>query len=124
MPRKTNKKQTRLAFAPTVPSRDANETESDRFARLSYGHPSFPTVRPEMSRQTKHESPPVEASSLTATTSHQKAAAVKESKHEKRENHKKEKDKKDKKAKKEKKKSTPNEQQAEGRFTRPTLVLW
>ncbi|OOQ82946.1 putative transcription factor IIIc-like protein [Penicillium brasilianum] len=113
MPRKTNKKQTRLAFAPTVPSHDANETESDRFARLSYGHPSFPTVRPEMSRQTKHKSPPVEASSLTATTSHRKAAAVKESKHEKRENHKKEKDKKDKKAKKEKKKSKLNEQQAE-----------
>jgi hypothetical protein len=123
MPRKANKKQTRLAFAPTVPSGDANETESDRFARLSYGHPSFSTVRPEMPSQIKHESPPVEASSLIATTSPRKAASVKESKQEKKEKNAKEKGKKDKKAKKEKK-SKLNEQQAEGKFTRPTLVLW
>lgn len=120
MPRKTNKKQTRLAFAPTAPSGDANEAESDRFARLSYGHPSFPTVRPEMPRQIKHESPPVEASSSTATTSRRKAASVKESKQEKR---KKEENKEDKKDKKAKKKSKLKEQPAEGRFTTLSLML-
>ncbi|KAJ5147281.1 hypothetical protein N7526_000633 [Penicillium atrosanguineum] len=55
MPRKSAKKQTRLAFAPTVasPSRDGDDDNSDRFARLSYGHPSMASVRAEISQKSK-----------------------------------------------------------------------
>src|SRR5437868_663279 len=85
MPRKTNKKQTRLAWAPTTTSGDANDAKCDRFARLRYGHPSLGTVRPEMPRQTKPASPPTEASSSTVTTSHREDSPVKESRHKKKE---------------------------------------
>ncbi|KAJ5677038.1 uncharacterized protein N7477_002671 [Penicillium maclennaniae] len=55
MPRKEAKKQTRLAFAPTVasPSRDGGDDSSDRFARLSYGHPSVASVRTDVSQKSK-----------------------------------------------------------------------
>lgn len=55
MPRKSAKKQTRLAFAPTVasPSRDGGDDNSDRFARLSYGHPSMASVRTDVSQKSK-----------------------------------------------------------------------
>ncbi|KAJ5204481.1 uncharacterized protein N7498_005360 [Penicillium cinerascens] len=55
MPRKSQKKQTRLAFAPTAasPSRSGDDDNSDRFARLSYGHPSMASVRSEVSHKSK-----------------------------------------------------------------------
>lgn len=92
MPRKTNKKQTRLAFAPTAASGEPNEDENDRFARLAYSHPNLATVRPERPRRTKPASPPVAASSSTST-SRQKASPLKESKQEKKEKKEKKKDK-------------------------------
>lgn len=118
MPRKTSKKQTRLAFAPTAASGDANEVKGDRFARLSYGHPSFGTVRPEMHRQTKPASPPAEGSSSTATTSRREGSPVKESRQKRKEKAEKKKDKKDKTAKAEKKKrGKRKEPEDEGRLT-------
>ena len=115
MPRKTNKKQTRLAFAPTASSSNANEDENDRFARLSYAHPSLPTVRPDTSCQTKLASTPMEASSSTTTTSAQNTSPVKESKR-KREKKEKATNKMDKTEKKEKKKSKLKEQDKEGKI--------
>lgn len=58
MPRKAQKKQTRLAFAtaPAAPSGDGNEDDGERFRTLSYGHPSLASVRPERSRKSKPES--------------------------------------------------------------------
>lgn len=55
MPRRSQKKQARLAFAPATPaapSGDGSGTEdaSDRQARLSYGHPSMAAVRSKGSR--------------------------------------------------------------------------
>ncbi|KAF3398206.1 hypothetical protein F1880_005968 [Penicillium rolfsii] len=101
MPRKTNKKQTRLAFAPTATSGEPKENENDRFARLAYSHPNLATVRPERPRRTKHASPPLAAS---FSTSRQRASPVEESKQEKKEKEeKKKKDKHNKTEKKEKK---------------------
>ncbi|KAJ5664126.1 hypothetical protein N7507_004857 [Penicillium longicatenatum] len=59
MPRKAQKKQTRLAFAtaPAAPSGDDNEDDGERFRTLSYGHPSLASVRPERSSKSKPESP-------------------------------------------------------------------
>lgn len=58
MPRKAQKKQTRLAFAtaPAAPSGDGNDDDGERFRTLSYGHPSLASVRPERSRKSKPES--------------------------------------------------------------------
>ena len=59
MPRKSQKKQTRLAFAAPAPAGDTDADgdggaeNSDRFARLSYGHPSMATVVPKKSRKDK-----------------------------------------------------------------------
>ena len=61
MPRKSQKKQTRLAFAAAAPAPagdtdadgDGGAENSDRFARLSYGHPSMATVVPKKSRKDK-----------------------------------------------------------------------
>jgi hypothetical protein len=71
MPRKSTKKQTRLAFAPTTASasRDANDDNSDRFARLSYGHPSMTSVHPEVS----HKSKPSGSKNKSSSKSKQKS---------------------------------------------------
>lgn len=123
MPRKTNKKQTRLAWAPTTTSGDANDDKGDRSARLRYGHPSVGTVRSEIPRQTNPASPPTEASS-TATTSRREDSPVRESKHkEKEKTEKKKKDKMAKAEKKEKKKSRQKEPEAEGWLTDLSLSL-
>ncbi|CAI7600309.1 unnamed protein product [Penicillium manginii] len=55
MPRRSKKKQARLAFAPKTDAASAgdgsgNEETSDRQARLSYGHPSMAEVRSQGSR--------------------------------------------------------------------------
>lgn len=59
MPRRSQKKQTRLAFAPAAasPTDETSEDVNDRFARLSYGHPSLAAVRPESFGKSKSEEP-------------------------------------------------------------------
>lgn len=97
MPRKTNKKQTRLAWAPTSTSGDVNDAQGDRFARLRYGHPNVRTVRPEMPRQTK-------------PASRREDSPAMESKHKEKENT-------------EKKKRRQKEPEEEGRLTNLSLSL-
>ena len=124
MPRNTNKKQTRLAWAPTTTSGDANDAKSDRFATLRYGNPSVGTVRPEMARQTKPASPFTEASSSVATTSRREDSPVRESKHKKKENtEKKKKGKMAKTEKKEKERRRQKVSEVEGRLTDLSLSL-
>lgn len=123
MPRKTNKKQTRLAWAPTTTSGDANDVQSDRFARLRYGHPNLGTVRHEMPRQTKAAATLTEASSSIATTSRREDPRVMESEHIKKENMEKKGDKIAKAEKKQKKKSKQKEPEEEGRLTDLSLSL-
>lgn len=73
MPRKSHKKQTRLAFAPAAPTGD-DESDDDRHRTLRYNHPSLATVRssskaktssskekkPKSSRKAKPSEPEVE----------------------------------------------------------------
>jgi hypothetical protein len=74
MPRKAQKKQTRLAFAtaPAAPSGDGNEDDGERFRTLCYGHPSLASVRPERSRKSKPESPEKSSSKLPKRDKHPK----------------------------------------------------
>ncbi|KAJ5917639.1 hypothetical protein N7466_011193 [Penicillium verhagenii] len=59
MPRKSQKKQTRLSFAaiPSAPSGEGSEEDSERFRTLSYGHPSLASVRPKKLRKAQAASP-------------------------------------------------------------------
>lgn len=59
MPRKSQKKQTRLAFAPAAASAsgEGSEDHNDRFARVSYGYPSLAAMRPGTSRKSTSEEP-------------------------------------------------------------------
>ncbi|KAJ5491089.1 hypothetical protein N7539_002656 [Penicillium diatomitis] len=65
MPRNA-KKQTRLAFANAAPSRSPNESEKDRYARLSYQHPTLGTVRLDMARSKSRSSLPAKVSALSS----------------------------------------------------------
>ncbi|KAJ5578203.1 uncharacterized protein N7459_007167 [Penicillium hispanicum] len=57
MPRKSHKKQTRLAFAPAAAIADEDANTDDRFRTLAYGHPSLASVRPEKSETSKAATP-------------------------------------------------------------------
>ncbi|KAJ5161525.1 hypothetical protein N7492_006917, partial [Penicillium capsulatum] len=72
MPCKSQKKQTRLAFAaaPPASTKDAGggETEiNDRLARLSYGHPSRSTILPK--KPSEGKKPPQKKSSKKSSNS-------------------------------------------------------
>ena len=58
MPRKSQKKQTRLAFAPAAatPSGDDSADKDDRFRTLAYGHPSLASVRSDRVGKSKASS--------------------------------------------------------------------
>ncbi|KAJ5247596.1 hypothetical protein N7468_002579 [Penicillium chermesinum] len=53
MPRKSAKKQTRLAFAPAVPSAGEDSEKEDRHRTLRYNHPSLASVRSNSPRKDK-----------------------------------------------------------------------
>ncbi|CAI7655533.1 unnamed protein product [Penicillium glandicola] len=59
-PRKSKKKQTRLAFATSTasPSADASPEQSSRYATLTYDNPSLGTYRPPKSHKKKSETSP------------------------------------------------------------------
>ncbi|KAJ5752931.1 hypothetical protein N7520_009848 [Penicillium odoratum] len=57
MARKSQKKQTRLAFATAATTAERSEADEERFRTLSYVHPTLPTVREERSRKSKPASP-------------------------------------------------------------------
>jgi hypothetical protein len=59
-PRKSKKKQTRLAFAASTaaPSADVSPEQSNRYATLTYGNPSLGTYRPPKTSKSKPETSP------------------------------------------------------------------
>ncbi|KAJ5627938.1 hypothetical protein N7490_010166 [Penicillium lividum] len=57
MARKSQKKQTRLAFATSATTAEHSEADEERFRTLSYVQPTLPTVREERSRKSKPASP-------------------------------------------------------------------
>ncbi|EPS25833.1 hypothetical protein PDE_00769 [Penicillium oxalicum 114-2] len=65
MPRKA-KKQTRLAFATSASSGPSTDNGKDRYARLSYQHPTLGTVRLDMPRSKRRSPSPARESSLSS----------------------------------------------------------
>ena len=65
MPRKA-KKQTRLAFATSASSGPSTDNAKDRYARLSYQHPTLGTVRLDMPRSKRRSPSPARESSLSS----------------------------------------------------------
>lgn len=80
MPRKSHKKQTRLAFAPAAANAaDSDAETSDRFRTLAYDHPSMATVRPEKRDTSKSMTPKKKKSSRSSKRDKSPALPKKES---------------------------------------------
>ncbi|KAJ5682385.1 hypothetical protein N7462_005550 [Penicillium macrosclerotiorum] len=123
MARKSSKKQTRLAFAPAPAphSEGGNDDGNDRFARLSYGHPSLSTVRNPGSRRGTPVSPKKEERSSKSFKRAQSPTneIIKERKDEKNKKGKSKTEKREKRNKKKDKRTDKKRNQGEGEKTPP-----